>query len=331
MRGARAPDRRGERVGELLGLELERARQARGGARQRRVEDHGGELRWIYARVFERGDHHFLEHGREHLGAEALLPLARERVVGQAPHVEQLGGRRRATAQDRDRLGVGAAGEAHRGVAAGALARSAGCADHDVGGGDERPAACGGEVEADEQRGEPRARRRADLERRGRLRQRQRGVHRGCIRFLGVGRARGGEDQRVERAAGVDRVAAGLDRHRHRILVVARGCALAATCAERGAREAEVGDIASVTGDTGHAHTPGVGGRGPERRILLRAASAAKGGVERSRRSAAGDRAEQVQLVAVAQLAREVLGNRSALSVPHQRVAQMRARLDRLR
>ena len=143
--------------------------------------------------------------------------------------------------------------KATAGVAALALARAARRADHDVARADQRAPACGRQVEPEQQRAEAHARRAGELQRRDLLGQIERRLDRRRVELLGVRRAQRREEQRVERHAAAHRVARRLDGHRHGVLVVARDRALALAGADRGAREAEVGNVAAVSKYACHA------------------------------------------------------------------------------
>ena len=192
--------------------------------------------------------------GRRHgVCGETFLPLAREAFFGQAPDVEYLD-RRRGTAHElRDGLGVVAGDEGDRGVAPLALADPAGRADDDVGCAHERTTARGGEVETESSRRQAHARRAAQLDRGDRLGQVERGLDGRGVELLRIRRAQGGEQQRIHVDAAADRIAGGLYRHRHRVLVEAGDGALALARADRGTGQAKVGDVASVADDAGHA------------------------------------------------------------------------------
>ena len=134
------------------------------------VGAHAGRLQ----RLLQRFGH---ERSRE-LGAEALLPLARERLVRRAPDVEELLGGRALAEDDRERLVVGPERERGGAVAARRLARPARRADHDVAHRHQRAASGRGEIVAGQQRRHPRARRAAHQRRADRARQVERGVER---------------------------------------------------------------------------------------------------------------------------------------------------------
>src|SRR5262249_53252405 len=74
-----------------------------------------------------------------------------------------------------------------------------------------------------------------------------------------IGRAQRRQQQRVGLDPASHRVARRLDRQRHRVLVVAGDGALALARTDRGACEAEVGDVGSVSDDSSHGRSCSAG------------------------------------------------------------------------
>src|SRR4029079_14039345 len=93
----------------------------------------------------------------------------------------------------------------------------------------------------------------AGVERGHTLGQRERGLERSGVELLGVGWRGGREQQGLDLRAIAQRVARRFDRHRRRVLVVARDRALAASAvAERRALQAEIGNVAAIANDSRH-------------------------------------------------------------------------------
>jgi hypothetical protein len=249
-----------QRVGDLLRLELQDAREGRRCARVRGIDDHAREVGRLDSCRLQRAGDRVEEDRRQHVGAKPLLPLTHEALLGQTPGVEHLGGRRCARQADGTGLVVGRSGEGDRGVAALALARATGRADHDVGRGDERALPGGCEVETQQQATEPHAGPAAELDAPQRRGQPERGLDRGGVELLRIRWARGGEDQRVGSISRAKRLARGFHGHGHRVLVVARNRALALARADRRAGYAEVGDVAAIPRDSSHWVLPVVSG-----------------------------------------------------------------------
>jgi hypothetical protein len=259
VRGAGTTHEGGEVVGDVVARHLQLSEQRPRGARVRAVDHDARQSVGAHPgrrqRLLERFGH---ERSRE-LGAEALLPLARERLVRRAPNVEKLLGGRALAEDDGERLVVGPERERGGAVAAHQLARPARRADHDVAHRHQRAASGRGEIVAGQQRRHPRARRAPHRRRAHRTRQVERGVEGRGVELLGVAGSGGREQQAIDGnrmgvATGrwaVEHFARRFRRHRHRVLVVARGRALAGA-ADRLAVEAEVGDIAAVSDDACH-------------------------------------------------------------------------------
>ena len=196
MRGAGLSDGQRERIGELRGIELQRARDLVGGARIGRVEDH---LREIAGRDF-RFLEHVLDDGAEQrrvrLGQrEALFPCMREALARRAPGVEELARERGARLDLRDHV-VRAEHECDGAVAAGLLGLALGRGEPAIADRDQRAlrAAADG-VGALQQRGHAGAHRAGQIRRANLGRQLRRGAdHRG-VELLGVRRRRGREEQ----------------------------------------------------------------------------------------------------------------------------------------